>query len=400
MRAFGKRAGEDRRWEPKVLWTRPADNWLARRGILVKLLILLLMIAGAASGFQPGPELVWSIDLNSRLAEPSGVMQGVHNASAVGFSADEDWVAVSLGAHLANSRSTQHLVVVRRASPSDVRQFDFESQPGVERLAWSSNGSAIALQTIPPLILRIADGTFCEIPDGRYQYHRLGGSVDGVFVFFTDHEVEGLRYVSSRISLYDSECHRIREDVVRPWVRALDVADSARPLIAIAFDQGGGSVLDARTKSVIASIPAQVHLEEVRFVDGGRTLCGTTVSNSGPPWCLDVGAEKVYPRPKMALGRSLSTAASGTSLLAADIKYSRSFFTENETWAPRKIVTLDYRTGKILASWDPSFQRKNRFGLDIGRATIYSFAISTSGRYAAEAGDGKLNLYRLPEAGR
>ena len=333
----------------------------------------------------------------------------------ISFSPDESKIAVMMGLYPTEPESTRHvsdyasylLVSPVSTSNKEVKQLApalnfYPQETDESRILWSPKGDFLVVRGT---ILRIEDGRTCTInPEPG-----IGGPIDGfvdenhviAFSLRLDYKVNGMRSAGPLTKLYTiaMDCSVVGSwGVDQSWV-LVDTSPN-RGLVALRSGAAGGKynevlVVEAATKTIIQRWPKNVMQGSLlRFAEDGKTLCaGVLVQREHSALgCWDVKTgELIAEHPKLDGGGPFWVASSGTRVVASDFRYVRGI---NEDFDGRRYkgrVLWDFRTGKDLFSWMPDRQtvidpfHKQREG-------PYAIAISPSGKYIAEAGDGVVRI--------
>jgi hypothetical protein len=134
------------------------------------------------------------------------------------------------------------------------------------------------------------------------------------------------------------------------------------------------------------------------------SLHGQNITKNGKLHCRAINGGKEIPVPKQVRDYELTQAATSSARVVVEKwEYDRSspWWTWPLTWwvpypgsppLPRRRVVFDIRSGNWISSWKPRVQdSRSPYIVD----HPYHCALSTSGDFLAESGDGGLELYRL-----
>jgi hypothetical protein len=139
--------------------------------------------------------------------------------------------------------------------------------------------------------------------------------------------------------------------------------------------------------------------KQVRFAEGGRTFCaaaGTQNHTFVPVRCLDVDTGRVIAE-AASVKRAWSIVAASESSRVVISQYRPEPENIPTTSVVDRRVVWDFRNGQQVAVWRPEFQ-KWRFPMGKirqWRSNPFVFAISPTGKYIAEGGNGVLRLFEI-----
>jgi hypothetical protein len=380
-------------------------------------LIYYAILVAAFVDSQPYAEAeslhkVWELRLDPLIKESSSSSaKSPHTVSKIQFSPDEHQLAIVVGMHSVAKSFTSHLLVLKTDTPATViRESELEQGilPGEEDypvLLWSPDGDAVS---VSGMIILLRDGGACSFATwdvwlgGYLDNHTQIGRLTGAPV---DRE-----HPKSRFLLFGNHCDRgdvwtvedaWRIDDVSPHSGLALVRQSYLGHVGL-FDPPRGATLlvDFLRRQVLRRWQADELLpHQVRFAEGGKTVCaagGGVKQYAVPIRCLNVDTGKVIaeaPSVKDALG--IVTAADSSRVVIS--QYRPDSDDRPTTPVLERRIVWDFRTGQQIAAWRPEFQ-KWRYPIGtIGhwRGNPFVFAISPTGRYIAEGGNGVLRLYEV-----
>jgi hypothetical protein len=330
-----------------------------------------------------------------------------HPVFSVSFSPDEDRIAVVLDEHRTSSGSQSHVLIVPTGQSGRYDQFDvrplFVTQEfqSVSGIVWSPGGDSLIVGISPQMLVSLSDKHRCEIssPVGGWNSFGFADKLHLISELHRYRDKDDRKSPAiTEFGLMDFDCHVVTKWEVEATWEATDVSPE-RGWIAVAdLKEGEGE----RALMVVDAVTGEVKRKwqnvlrpwtALRFADHGRLVCASAIVASREYHavnCWDVDtAEKVFEAAGVNGGRPLSVAAYGTKVLFSDVKYLKNLFTDGYRRSFRKLVLSDVRQGAEIAAWDLD-QQKN--GDETDR---FAFALSPSGKFYAEAGNGILRLYRI-----
>lgn len=375
--------------------------------------VILAAVIAAQSWLEAGNlRLMWKLRLDPIIKEraPSG-SANPHTVNAIKFSPDEQQLAVAVGIHPIEGSFTSHLLILETKTPGPVKQ-QFELKRGVfpaddvdADLFWAPDGNTVAVSEV---IISLRDGRACAF-DASEAW--LGGYLNSqtIVARLTPAHVDR-EHPSSHFVLFSSDCERQDTwNVDEPWliqdvspVRGLAVVQQAYLGHLGLFDPPRGATLlvDFRLEKVLRRWPAdEMQPNQVRFAESGKTLCaaaGGVGRYAVPVRCADVDTGNLIAEAdSVKRAWSIVTASESSRVIIA--QYRPEPDNRPTTSVLDRRIVWDFRTGRQIAIWRPEIQ-KWRFPIGTikhWRNNPFVFAISPTGKYIAEGGNGVLRLYEV-----
>ena len=355
---------------------------------------------------------VWELRLDPIIKEPAPLgSASPHTVNTIRFSPDEQRLAVVVGMHPIEGSFTSHLLIVDTNEPgTENRQFElargvFPGEVDYPALLWSPDGGSI---TVSGVVIPLGGGKECSFDSwdawlgGYLDSHTLVGRLTPAHV---DRE-----HPNSRLVLFGSNCQR--EDIWSvdgAWLIQDVSPDRGLALVLQTylghvglFDPPKGETLlvDVRRKQVVRRWSAtDLMPHQVRFAEGGRTLCaaaGGVRRYAVPAQCVDVDTGKVI-ADAASVKRAWSIVPASESSRVVIGQYRPEPDDKPTTSVLDCRIVWDFRTNQQIASWRPEVQK---WRYPIGsfrhwRSNPSVFAMSPTGKYTAEGGNGVLRLYEI-----
>jgi hypothetical protein len=382
------------------------------------LIAVLIAMFAAQLVSAPPPKLIREIDLSQIISGLPGYMPGTTFA----FSPDEKWFAVTFSAYpvgphgrgiIAHAGSSKVLLIPVNGPADQQVQID----PGLGIWGpprWSPNSdSFFAVGSTPNTQNRLAGGTLkvwnfrgeeLSHSDGPF---RMDFALSGATFGFVDSEHLLVREDSTRKS-HGFKILDLHGQFVNTWTapkqwKVVDISPD-RHLLAVSDERTFKTlVVDYPSKKVILSKDnpyqpldiepyqaAENRVSRELFTEGGRTLCSVGSVEFQPARkdtfteCWDVDSGKKIAQFGGFLGGAPAAASShGSRLVLTNGILLRSKKSGAIFESYGQHVVWDFRSGDEVAAW----------GNISGPAPI---AISSSGRYVAEANGVLLRIYELP----
>ncbi|MFN7919446.1 MAG: hypothetical protein U0Q16_05075 [Bryobacteraceae bacterium] len=352
------------------------------------------------------------------VVEPQGLAgQSTHSVQDVRFSPDSRLVAVALGLHRTKAGSRRiadhlsHLLVIRVGNdPRPVAQFDAEN--GLARLGifdehsllWAPDSSVLAFQSGAGRIADIDRRSICTLPFGGGitlagffgSNELLAKKASGVLPF-TNKATRSEYFAANR----DCSTLGLQRMPGHWWIA--DVEARTKVLAVREFEEPGDTkVVQYDSWQVLQPWPRSRITGHLQFMDGGRILCESSRAERERKflrfWDVKSG-ELVTQHPTLNGGSPAFAAINGTRVLATDERYIASLDEEYDMRHVRNQEVWDFRTGKTVAKWKVRWQKLEIPipGPNNLRDAPYAIDISPNGKLVAEAGDGVLRIYELPD---
>ncbi|HEY2859033.1 MAG TPA: hypothetical protein VGJ21_11495 [Terracidiphilus sp.] len=366
----------------------------------------------------PPPKLIREIDLSQITSGLPGHMPGTTFA----FSPDEKWFAITFsgypvgpqGRGIITHAGSSKVLLIPVHGPAG-QQVQIDPGPGIwGPPRWSPNSdSFFAVGSTPNARNRLTGGTLkvwnfrgeeLSHSDGPFW---MNFALSGATFGFVDSEHLLVREDSTRKS-HEFKILDLHGQLVNTWTapkqwRVVDISPD-RHLLAVTDEHAFKTlVVDYPSKKVILSKDnpyqpldiesyqgAENRVSRELFTEGGRTLCSVGSVEFQPARkdtfteCWDVDSGKKIAQFGGFLGGAPAAASShGSRLVLTNGILLRSKKTDSIFQSYGQRVVWDFRSGDEVAAWDNTS----------GPAPI---AISSSGRYVAEANGVLLRIYELP----
>jgi hypothetical protein len=389
-------------------------------------LIALIAMLAAQLVSAPPPKLIREIDLSQLIPGRPGYKP----STTFAFSPDEKWLAVTFSAHQAGPHGrgnigqsgSEKVLLVPVKGPADQQvQIDpgllSSGNPG-----WSPNSDAFFLQGLAPDAQSPRTEGTLKVWNlrGEELLHRDGvvwlnvGPLRGMFGFVDPEHLLG-RADSTR-KPHEFEILDLHGQVVDTWTapkqwRVVDTSPDRHLLAVLSNERASQTlVVDYPSKKVILSKDnpyqeigtGQIASFSDFFTEGGRTLCSVGSVEFQPArkdtftQCWDVDSGKKIAQFDAFLGGAPAAASSHGSrlVLTSGVLFTKKDGLKVASYGQR--VVWDFRSGTQVAAWDmPGFSWS---GISHPPELLRPVpaAISSSGRYAAEADGVLLRIYELP----
>jgi hypothetical protein len=158
--------------------------------------------------------------------------------------------------------------------------------------------------------------------------------------------------------------------------------------------------VDFRRKEVLRRwLLEELLPKQVRFAEGGKTFCAAAGGVGRvvvPVRCLDVDTGKTIAE-ATSVKRAWSIVTASESSRVVIAQYRPQPDSHPGTSVIERRIVWDFRSGQEVATWRPEFQ-KWRFPmgeLRHWRSNPFVFAISPTGKYIAEGGNGVMRLFEI-----
>ncbi len=337
---------------------------------------------------------VWAIRV-VQLVKESAAPVGNERYETEGLSFSPD------GKRLAVVVNHSRLLIVDSQSPeTNVRQFDLGGTCGID-VTWNERGDALL---VCGTLLRVADGASCDAT-GLMPIVREYSSIKA---FWLDSE----HVVRSTGEILDLACKLVGMWQLSPTWQISAVAAS-RSWVLLWHTEGPRqkiiyqySLVDRASHQSLSGWP----MRKVPGPSGGATLavgaeafCFNLHAQNdlrhGKLHCREINSDTEISVPKQVRAYQLTAAAASSARVIAE-RWEQDHLPWWEWWVPfpgwpalpvRRVV-FDLRSGNVIASWKPRIQdSRSPYIAD----HPYHCALSASGEYLAESGDGSIELYRF-----
>jgi hypothetical protein len=389
-------------------------RWRPAAGILATLVLLVFLVPESAGADTPsaGRRQVWAMQIAKLVKEPPGwTAVERHETGALAFSPDDKLLAVTLG-HVQrvsqrNILFNTHVFVVDVASPeANVRQFDLTQTCGVD-LSWNERGD---MMLVCGVILRPADGTLCAVSSPPPGYPSLSREFGANRAYWLDSD----QVVRWDGRIVDLTCKQVGTWPLEPGWQISAVAPS-KGWILQWHNEGPRekvvcqySIVDRTSHEALMGWPSRESPcgANMKLSVGAGAVCSSLYSENianSRLHCQAVDGRMEIPVPKQVRGYVLEQAATSSARVVVEKwEYDRDPWWELLlTWwvpdpggppLPRQRAAFDLGSGRLIASWKPRIQDSRS---PHGEDWPYHFALSASGDFLAEGGDGVLELYSL-----
>jgi hypothetical protein len=386
-----------------------SDSWpgrLLRIGVLVA--VAMPALAGQTATTKPGAsdtrQKIWAIRLDRLLKEPPGwTAVERHETQELAFSPDDKRLALTVAHYQRVSERSAlfntHLFIIQVNSPeADVQQFDLSQTCGVD-LKWNERGDAIL---VCGTLLRLVDGTTCTVsgpPAGFPSLSRETGP-------HRAHWLDSGHVIRRNGQILDLACERVGIWQAEPSWQIVEVAASKGWILQWheegprqgAFCQY--SVIDEASHRVLSGwkIPCPY---SARMAVGAEAYCFSL--NKGGLHCKEINAGTEIPVPRRIREYRVIQGSNSSARIIVERweQPHEPWWSVLSTWwipvpgfpsLPRQRIVFDLRSGSLISCWKPGIQNSTSGHVE---DWPYHCALSASGEFVAESGDGGLETYRL-----
>jgi hypothetical protein len=342
--------------------------------------------------------LVWTIQVARHVKEPHGWTEYEHREiDDLAFSPDDQRLAVTITHNGPSSGKNMHsgmhvLVVDLRSPETNVQQFDL-SDTCARGLAWSPTGNGLV---VCGTVLRLADGASCDAtalpPIVREDSQQKAFWLDCEHVILS-HDGE----------ILDTACRHVDKWRLEPaWQIGAVAASKGWVLLEHTEKRHEDwlceySIVDRASHRALSGWPIQRCGARMMLAAGAEALCFNV--EGGRLHCRAINGGKDIPVPKQARNYVMSQAATSSArvLIEKWEEYRIPWWEGVLIWwlpypggppALHQRAVLDLHSGSWISSWKPRTQASMDHP--------YHCALSMSGEFLIESGDGALELYRLP----
>jgi hypothetical protein len=160
-------------------------------------------------------------------------------------------------------------------------------------------------------------------------------------------------------------------------------------------------VLDYQTKAIVQPWSEGGPFWDQSFAEGGKSVCAVGGYGRGSlhAQCWDVASGKrIAEFNGFTGGQPAAVSTRGSRVVLTHIRFFRGITEEFDMKSYKNRVVWDFRTGKEVVAWAPQTQvSETGSSHQLENPTEWApFAISPTGRYLAEGGNGVLRIYSLP----
>jgi len=339
---------------------------------------------------------VWAIRVGQLMKVPAARAGNEHyETEGLSFSPDDKRLAVVV--------NRSRLLIMDSQSPeTNIRQFDLTGTCGID-VTWNERGDALL---VCGTLLRLADGASCDATGLTPPIIRESSSIKA-FWLDSEHVVR-----SNTGEILDLACKLVSVWQLAPTWQIGAVAAS-KGWVFLWHSEGPRqkvvyqySLADRASHQALNGWP----IRKVPGPSGGAMLAIGAEAwcfslheqndlKNGKLQCREINGGTEIPVLKQVWSYQLTEAASSSARVVAE-KWEQYHLPWWEWWVPvpgwpalpvRRVV-FDLRSGNVIASWKPRIQDSmSPYIADYP----YHCALSASGEYLAESGDGSIELYRL-----
>jgi hypothetical protein len=366
--------------------------------------VVLLLVVCSAKAAVSELVKVWELDLGKwRSPLASGEKFAVTGLS---FSPDGKRVALAGDEAIAPAgKSIGRLLVIGVEDRQSVQVF--EEPGGMMTPDWSPDETAIIINGV---LVRLDTGASCALPSisrflsgGRI----IGEKRDTPSAQFAGNGLGQAPVRLTHIITFGADCLPIGEWQTHDGWNIVDVSTDRHLLLMnkplaenLLVDPENGNVV--RKWSVgswrVSDGPGGY------FADRGKALCGTVGGGFEDVqkgqnlmcWSADNGS-LIASAPSDRAGAPISVAINSTRVVFSEYNYVKGLIRDWDSHPYKGAAVWDYATGKTLALWRPDMQTWYQEGIRPPKKITEpsKLAISPDGYFVAEAGNGKLTIYRV-----
>ena len=350
--------------------------------------LFLIPLAVASGGVG---QHVWELDLNAGVKE---AVPASHFVAAVAFSEDDNWIAVLLshGARLLSGDS--YLLIIDVQHPEqNIRLADV---PGScwSGLTWNSEDDAVLACG---RVIQIRDRTSCAVAgksktfwlDGRHVVSEDGKIFDractetGNFPLAGGWRIGAAAALTGWVLLERLVWSTAAKDVTFWNNTEITLVDRSSGQPVSGWEKGvGGISFDGATFAVGAQ--AVFYLQATPYFDIDRERVYISRHCRRVNGGREIGIPMIL---KGDLSKITQSATSSPRALVEKWGYGHMFLDDLFPPVLKKQMIIDLLSGRIILSWKPREQTPS---------ALHHYTLSSTGRYLAESGDGRLELDRLP----
>jgi dipeptidyl aminopeptidase/acylaminoacyl peptidase len=333
------------------------------------------------------------IELAQGLTEPPGLVAlRLHRVTGMAFSPDGQEIAVTFGIHTpSRGAPVTHLTVFRVASSEVLFTTLIPSATGGE-VFWAPDGQHILVQAL--------DTSIIVHPNKNYSCE-AEGSLRAGFVSNSEFVTANWTGLSSRLRLYDMECHKSLE-IWPDRMSSLDT-DPNTSRVALATEYGDIEVLRQPDWKPERLSTFRGSRGIVRFVNGGQNLCASPAPGIGAHdlQCWDANTGKQLSRWPVQNGGAQITAAATAAPLISFVEAKSSynpFISHFETISFLRWVLWNSESGAVLGTLPIRTQN-----LSEERGLKYTppwvTALEANGKFWAIGGEGTVEIFAIEQTG-
>jgi WD40 repeat protein len=366
---------------------------------LVVLLGISLRSAAAGSLVK-----IWELNLSNWNNAAWGVAK-TFPVAALSFSPDGKRIALTATETKKEDGQLSGLLLVARIGAPDGDVKSFEAPRG-EILDWSPSGDAIMVSS---LLIKVETGASCSLPN--------------IARFISNDQLLGQRRAAphsgateftitppsrpTQFTIFDKDCRPGKEwGSTEEWyIRDVSIE---RRLVLMNRPFKENLLVDPDDGRVVRSWPVGTWPRwdgpGGEFADDGTALCSPVPIDDEDKrsnlrcWKTDSG-ELIGHAPADHASSPFAVSLRSTRVIYSEYGYIKGLIPDLDSHPYKDAAVWDYATGEKLASWRPKTQSWMELGLRPPKKIVQpsKFTISPDGQFIAEAGNGKLTVYRVQQ---
>jgi WD40 repeat protein len=366
----------------------------------------------------PPPRLLREINLNQIIRERAGFLPSTHSVRTLAISPDEKWIAVAVGVHRREGKFKRidtpfesHLLIVPlNGPPSQTVQLEPRALLGEGSLAWSPNSDALVVEGLFAQSAKLYNVRGDEL--WKSDHPRLGGLLPQWIVGFLDPGHLLAYHISAKGKAAGFDTLDPQGRVIDTWSAPKNWTSAAINPDRRLFAAFSGDlrikllIIDYASKKVVQSESNATWLYRDGnrsvgaawyFAEAGKSICavGNVKSREMHAQCWDIDSGQTIAEYR----RFLEGAPAAASAHGSRLVLTQSWFLPSgrgsETFSGGRVI-WDFRSGTEIAAWEPGTQAVETAS-DVPRIIQPApVAISSTGRYVAEAAEGILRIYEMP----
>jgi hypothetical protein len=359
---------------------------MSRRQVPVLLFIAAAVACGAEDQAR-GLRLVWELNVAPLTANPE---RGAPDLLALQFSPDGEWIAALSSRITVEGERTELLLVPASGEGAKTRRIQIRgealSTPVHTGMHWSPSSDRIAVEgkNFTTSILRLDDGTRCELPRTTV----FGGFIAPDRVIAADWEAPrdpaSIPADFSTLTTYSAECVLEKRWKVPGQVREIETS-ARNGLIALRPAQSDILILgpDGTERGRVAAGSGSM----LRFAEQGEVLCKADYPARGSLACYDLETGRQYSHPYVIGGAPFDASLDSSIVVATHGTSSYDLLSDKSSAGLSHWVIWDYRTGEEIGRLK---YRKQR------HSYAYSpSAMAPDGKRFVLAAGGTLRMYEI-----
>jgi hypothetical protein len=370
--------------------------------ILLALIVITLPLPGVADKTANSPgQKIWALRINDLLVEPPGwTAASHHEIQDIAFSPDNNRLALTIQ-HVQqvserNFLWNTHLLILDTQSPrTNVRQFDLSGTCGVD-LSWNQSGDTLL---VCGTLVRLADGSTRVVSPSPLPSVSRHYSVNKAFWLDAEHVVRPSGTILD-VACREVGCWPVPAQwrigavtVQKGWVFMWH-SEGQFPKVVSEV-----AIVDRDSHLPLSGWPHRklTFVANMTFAVGAGMFCSTIAEAQQLTkprlhcWAVNGGTETELPGEltRYSLGGS---AISSFRVVAEKWKHDRFEWLGESPALPRVRAVVDLHSGKVITSWEPRIQNSNSPTV---QDWPYHCALSSTGEFIAEAGDGSMEFYHV-----